>query len=77
MKCSVRAFPLLTHSGHVDLVLLASPVRGNVRRARPTLSILRLGETNDFASNFRRMRYCGFWIVHDDIRRVGSEAIDK
>jgi hypothetical protein len=39
--------------------LLASPVRGNVRGARPMLSILRLGETNDFASNFRRMRYCG------------------
>src|ERR1700737_2780689 len=39
------------------------------------ISILRFGENNNFASNFRRMRYCGFWIVHDDIRRVGSEAI--
>jgi hypothetical protein len=51
------------------LVLRVSRERGNrsgLRGTRPTLPGWSQGEANEFANDFCRICYRGFWIFYDD-----------
>src|SRR4051794_5756285 len=71
-------FLRLNHTGHgapQTYALRTRVVRSGIAGNPTNQSIFSSGEANEFASDFYRMHYRGFWIIHDDIRCARPETI--